>query len=72
MTVELPLDRMSIEEKLRAMETLWDDLCRDDSQVESPAWHATILQKRAERIAAGSEVFIDWETAKRQLSDRLG
>ena len=30
-------------EKLRLMETLWDDLSRDDAQLESPAWHETAL-----------------------------
>ena len=27
MASTLPLDKMSVEEKLQAMESLWDDLC---------------------------------------------
>jgi hypothetical protein len=67
----LPLDRMTREEKLRAMEALWADLSRDESQLESPAWHGDVLRERAENVRAGKESFIDWDTAKKQLRDKL-
>jgi Putative addiction module component len=41
----LPLEKMSREEKLRIMEELWADLSRDESQVESPAWHGDVLRE---------------------------
>ena len=71
MPIELPLSTMSVQDKLSAMETLWDELCRDDSQIESPAWHEAILQDRAAKVQAGTEVFMDWEKAKRNLRERL-
>ena len=36
----LPLKEMSIEEKLRAMESLWDDLCGRAGSMSSPAWRS--------------------------------
>ncbi|MBF0559414.1 MAG: addiction module protein [Nitrospirae bacterium] len=30
---------MSTTEKLRAMESLWDDLCQKAGDTLSPAWH---------------------------------
>ena len=65
MTVALPLEQMTVAEKLQAMEMLWADLSRDDA-LESPAWHGEILRERA-----GEKIFVDWETAKRELRARL-
>ena len=67
----LPLDQMTREEKLRALEALWEDLSRHDDQIESPAWHGEVLEERAARVRSGAEQFLDWETAKRELRDRL-
>ena len=58
-------------EKLRLMETLWDDLSRDDAQLESPAWHETALTETQQRLANGQEQVLDWEPAKVQLRQRL-
>jgi hypothetical protein len=65
MTVALPLEQMTVAEKLQAMEMLWADLSRDDA-FESPAWHGEVLRERA-----GEKNFVDWETAKRDLRARL-
>ena len=70
MQATLPLDRMTKEEKLRAMEELWADLSREEANVESPAWHGAVLRERAEAVKSGKESFMDWETAKQQLRDR--
>lgn len=65
MTVALPLEQMTVAEKLQAMEALWADLSRNDA-LESPAWHEDALRTRT-----GEENFVDWETAKQQLRARL-
>jgi broad specificity phosphatase PhoE len=71
MEATLPLEQMTVAEKLRAMEALWADLSRDEAQVESPAWHGDVLHDRAARVKSGKESFMDWETAKKQLRDKL-
>jgi hypothetical protein len=70
METTLPLDRMTIAEKLRAMELLWADLSRDEAQFNSPEWHGEVLHDRAARVKEGKESFMDWETAKQQLRDK--
>jgi len=35
----LPLNEMSVEEKLQTMEALWLSLSADLASIESPAWH---------------------------------
>lgn len=71
MNIALPLDQMTTAEKLRVMETLWVDLSRNEQEIESPEWHEQVLRERDERVRTGQESFIDWETAKQQLRDRL-
>ena len=71
MEAVLPLDQMTTEEKLRAMEVLWADLTRKADSFESPAWHGDVLRERDQRVAEGKESFIDWDEAKRQLRERL-
>lgn len=63
----LPLNQMSRTEKIRAMEELWEDLSRDDSTVESPAWHATALKETEDLVKEGLAGFVDWEEAKERL-----
>lgn len=69
MSVNLPLDQMSTEEKLQAMEALWADLTKNHEHFESPAWHRQVLEEREQRIESGEESFIDWEVAKKQLRE---
>ncbi|RMF86504.1 MAG: hypothetical protein D6739_03050 [Nitrospirae bacterium] len=69
MDVSLPLDQMSLEEKLRAMELIWEDLCRTAEAVPSPRWHEEVLRTREERITRGTARFVDWSEAKKRLRD---
>jgi hypothetical protein len=58
---------MTLEEKLQAMEALWEDLSRDPDTFESPAWHGDVLRERDEQVAAGEAEFVDWEQAKAEI-----
>jgi hypothetical protein len=71
MEITLPLDQMTVADKLRIMETLWADLSRHEQEFQSPAWHEEVLKEREEKLKAGQEKFLDWELAKKQLRDRL-
>jgi Putative addiction module component len=71
MEATLPLDKMTVAEKLRAMEMLWADLSCNEAQIESPAWHGDVLRDREAKIKSGEEKFLDLETVKKQLRDKL-
>jgi hypothetical protein len=71
MEAVLPLDRMTTAEKLRAMEALWADLTRNETEFDSPDWHEAVLRDRDANVKSGKESFVDWETAKKQLRDKL-
>jgi hypothetical protein len=62
---------MSRAEKLMALEALWEDLSRDETTLESPAWHLDELRATEERVKSGEEQFIDWESAKKELRKRF-
>lgn len=67
MPTNLPLKEMTLEEKLAAMESLWEDLARSPEAVESPAWHKEVLDERRQRVADGKARFVDWEQAKAEI-----
>jgi len=64
MAHNLPLDTLTIEEKIQVMETLWNDLCARAEGVASPAWHQSVLQQREDALQVKEEEFTDWEAAK--------
>jgi len=66
----LLLDRMSTEDKLRAMEELWADLSRTPSQIPSPGWHAEVLAERKARIEEGETDITEWSAARQRLRER--
>ena len=67
----LPLDRMTTADKLRALELIWEDLCRTPKDMPSPSWHADVLQARENRIREGSPHFTDWAEAKHKVRDSV-
>lgn len=67
----LPLEQMTIEDKMRTMEDLWDDLCRRSEQVLSPTWHNDLLTEREQNIRVGEAVFEDWDAAKKRIRESI-
>ncbi len=63
----LPLDRMSLDEKLAALEDLWDDLRRAPADVASPAWHRDVLEAREARVKSGKASFVGLDEARARI-----
>jgi hypothetical protein len=70
MAVTIPLAKMTVADKLQALETIWDDLLRTSEDVPSPAWHADVLHARAMRVREGRSQFGDWGNAKHRIRAR--
>ena len=66
----LPLNEMSVEEKLQTMEALWQSLSSDLAAVESPPWHEEELAEREWKIESGEAKFVEWEKAKADIRRR--
>jgi putative addiction module component (TIGR02574 family) len=61
------IERMSVIERLRAMDQLWDSLNRHGDEIPSPDWHRDILTDRKERAQRGEAKFLTLD----QLRSRL-
>ena len=70
MVVAIQLNKMTISDKLRALEDIWDDLRRTPDEIPSPSWHADVLHAREKRIRDGKSQFKDWPDAKRRIRER--
>ena len=71
MNYTLPLQDMSLSDKLQAMEAIWTDLSKQDSGYTPPKWHNEILKERQKRIDSGDTGFTDWEVAKKEIRKRI-
>lgn len=69
--MNLKLEEMTIEEKLQAMEMLWDDICRIAPDFSSPPWHEDVLKDREQRVLDGNDKFVNWDQAKKDIRDSI-
>jgi len=58
---------MTVPDKLRLMEELWQNLVASDPDIPSPAWHASVLEERDRLLDSGADSFISWDEAKAEL-----
>lgn len=71
MEIALPLEKMSIAEKIQAMEAIWNDLCKKADGVSSPGWHEEVLESREKDIKSGGDGFVDWNKARKNIQDSV-
>jgi len=62
------IESMSVSEKLQTMESLWDSLLDEKTEVASPQWHEQVLAARTAKIADGSAKFVSLDTLKNSRS----
>ncbi|MFP4349423.1 MAG: addiction module protein [Thermodesulfobacteriota bacterium] len=58
------IKKMSMVERLKAMEALWDSLLYENEEIESPEWHEKIIEKRKAKIKIGKAKFISLSELK--------
>ena len=44
--------RIVLPQKLNLMESIWDDLTKDEMKLESPVWHKEVLKDREQALAS--------------------
>jgi hypothetical protein len=70
-SIELPLEKMTLAEKLETMELLWADISKEPTQLPSPSWHRDVLNERKRLAAVGKLKFLDWDKAIAELREEL-
>lgn len=71
MTDTLEIERMTLAERLQAMELLWRSMAQAPDKLASPTWHKTVLQKRLAKVAAGKGEFLTIAQLKKRLVKRV-
>lgn len=70
MAITIPLRKMTIPDKLRALEEIWEDLLRTPKDIPSPSWHGDVLHAREDRVREGTSRYGDWTEAKHRIRER--
>jgi len=70
MSTQLQIDQMTVAEKLRIMEELWEDLRTRAEDVPIPQWHKDLLNEREKLIETGEAEFDDWTAAKKRITEQ--
>ena len=71
MGVQIPLETMTVQEKLQAMEDIWADLRRQPGDIPSPDWHRDVLTAREGKRKDGFSVYEDWTDAKERIRKNI-
>ena len=69
MTLQLPLETMSVAAKLDALEAIWASLCSKPADLASPVWHEQVLAERKRRLESGEATISAWSDAKNRLRE---
>jgi putative addiction module component (TIGR02574 family) len=67
MSIEIPLETLSVSEKIRLLESVWNSLCDKSGDVRSPEWHREVLETRELRLKNGQATVSPWSEAKARL-----
>jgi putative addiction module component (TIGR02574 family) len=67
----IPIESLTLSEKLLLMERLWEDLSKHPSNVSPPEWHGDVLAARLTAVREGKTEFVDWDAAKERLRNRM-
>jgi len=61
------IERMSLTERLQAMELLWASLTRTPEAVPSPDWHGEVLAARLAKMQRGEAEFLTLDELQTRL-----
>ena len=67
MSTDISIETMSVAEKVRLLESVWESLCARPGDVVSPEWHREVLEDRKRRLEDGQATVSAWADAKARL-----
>jgi hypothetical protein len=60
-------DALTVAEKVRLLEQVWQSLCCQPDSIASPDWHSDVLMERRQQLLNGSKTCMPWHEAKARL-----
>ena len=67
----IEIGSLNIEERLELIESLWESLVTDPSNIPVTDAQKRILDERLDAIAAGDDAGVPWEDVKARILKRL-
>jgi hypothetical protein len=67
----LSIEKMTVKGKLEVMKEFWTDIPCEQDRIQVPQWHKEILDKREKLVMEGKARFVDMESAKKRIADRI-
>jgi putative addiction module component (TIGR02574 family) len=64
------IKKMTLAERLQAMELLWESISASPEKVASPAWHGKVLASRLATVKAGKGTFLTIQQIKARLAKK--
>ena len=68
---DISIADLSLAQKLDLMESIWNDLSKDEQSLQSPDWHEEILHDREAALKEGKAKVSDWTDAKKRIKSNL-
>ncbi len=65
--MQINLNNLTIEDKLKLIEFIWNDLLKTEKDVPSPAWHGDELLAREKRVKENKEKVLNWQQTKKEI-----
>ena len=70
--IVLPIETMTVAEKMDVIDRIMADLSRNPSDVPVIEWHGDLLKKRAEAIEKGDDSFMTLDEAEARIRQKSG
>ena len=67
----IEIDNLNVEERLELIESLWESLVEDPSNIPVTDAQKRMLDERLDEIDAGDDSGIPWEDLKARIKQRL-
>lgn len=64
------LHQLSVKDKMEVVQTLWDDIAKDQAITDFPEAHKKILDERIHKIASGKAIFKPWSEIQQKIEER--
>lgn len=65
------LHKLSVKEKIKVVQILWDDIAKEQSIETIPVEHKKILDERIQKINSGNALFKEWSEVQFKYQNLL-
>lgn len=64
------MEKMSVPERLKAIEQLWESISEKSKEIESPKWHGNILEERRKKVQSKDANYLTVSEVRERLQKK--